>query len=151
MLKPVLCFVSSLDQDDDERIKKDLTDYITARLSLSRIASKLHKNSSRLSRNLLAKFSLFLVTKAGGCFLYVKLVLDLVEKGSLSIKTGSFKVVPQNLSEIYQLVFNTKFPSSESYVQTSDIFSICLASLQPLSLEEIFNVLSALGVRSEVR
>ena len=128
-----------------------MTDYISARLSLAQIASKLHKNSSRQSRNLLAKFSSFLVTKAGGCFLYVKLVLDLVEKGSLSIKTGSFKVVPQNLSEIYQLMFNTKFPSCESYVQVSDIFSICLATLQPLTLEEIFTVLSSLSVRPEVR
>ena len=128
-----------------------MSDYISTRLSLAQIASKLHKNSSRQSRNLLAKFSSFLVTKAGGCFLYVKLVLDLVEKGSLSIKTGSFKVVPQNLAEIYQLMFNTKFPSRESYLQVSDIFSICLASLQPLTLEEIFTVLSALSVRSEVR
>ena len=115
------------------------------------MASKLHKNSSRLSKNLLAKFSSFLVTRAGGSFLYVKLVLDLVEKGSLSIKTGSFKVVPQNLSEIYQLMFNTKFSSSESFVQVADIFSVCLASLQPLSLEEIFTVLSALSVRPELR
>jgi len=139
-----------LDLDDDERIKKDLSDYITGRISVTQIASKLHKNSRRQSKNILAKFSSFLVTKAGGCFLYVKLVLDLVEKGSLSIKSGSFKVVPQNLSEIYQLVFNLKFSSFSSYVQASDIFSICLATLEPVTLQEAFTVFSALSVRSKM-
>ena len=127
-----------------------MSDYIAARISVTQIASKLHKNSSRLSKNILAKFSSFLVTKAGGCFLYVKLVLDLVERGSLTIKSGSFKVVPQNLSEIYQLVFNLKFCSSSSYVQVSDIFSICLAALEPVTLEEAFTVYTALSVRWEV-
>ena len=141
---------SSLDLAEDERIKKDLSDYIAGRVSLPQIASKLHKSSSRLSRNILAKFSSFLVTKAEGCFLYVKMVLDLVERGSLRIKSGSFKLVPQNLSEVYQLVFNIKFPSVSSYVPVSDIFSICLASLEPLTLEETFTVFSALSVRCEV-
>ena len=114
-----------MDADGDERIKRDLSDYIFARTSVTPLATKLHPSGRQ--KNILTKLDGFLVTKSNGCFLYIKLILDLVEKGKLTLKTGNFKIVPQNLSEIYQLAFNLKFSSSESFVQVADILSICLA------------------------
>ena len=66
---------------------------------------------------LAARLTGHLAAKARGCFLYIKLILDLLEKGSLSIKSASFKVLPQTLSEIYQLVFNQRFSSVQAYDQ----------------------------------
>jgi len=134
----------SLDADGDERIKRDLSDYIFARTSVTPLATKLH--TSGRNKNILTKLDGFLVTKSNGCFLYIKLILDLVEKGKLTLKTGNFKIVPQNLSEIYQLAFNLKFSSSESFVQVADILSICLASLQPINLYELFSIYNALFI-----
>ena len=99
-----------------------MSDYIASRINVTQ-----GSQTPRIHRNLVTKFSNFLINKASGCFLYVKLILDLVEKGNLTIKSGSFKVVPQNLAEIYQLAFNLKFSSSESFVHVSDLLSICLA------------------------
>jgi len=134
----------SLDSDGDERIKRDLSDYISARTSVTSLATKLHPSGR--NKNILTKLDGFLVTKSNGCFLYIKLILDLVEKGNLTLKSGNFKIVPQNLSEIFQLAFNLKFSSSESFVQVADILSICLASLQPISLYELFSIYNALFI-----
>ena len=58
-----------------------------------------------------------LVDQARGCFLYVKLILDLLERGSLTIKSSTFKVLPQTLSEVYQLAFNQRFNSAQAFEQ----------------------------------
>ena len=59
-------------------------------------------------------------------------------------------MLPENLSEFYQLAFNLKFSSSESFSQVSDILSISLASLQPMNLQELFFIFSALSLKSDV-
>ena len=92
-------FFVSLDTAEDERPRKDLGDYIA-----SRIHGAQTSKTPRIHRHLVTKFSSFLTNKASGCFLYVKLILDLVDKGNLTVKSGSFKVVPQSLSEIYQVI-----------------------------------------------
>ena len=122
----------SLDTVEDERIKKDLTDYIAIRSNDTLMGLKLSRNVGP-SKNILAKMKSFLTHKSAGCFLYLKLVMDLLEKGNITIRT-SFKNVPQNLSEIYQLAFNLKYCSSQSFVHVGEMLSICLASLQPLTL-----------------
>jgi len=140
-----------LDTAEDERTRKDLSDYIASRISVTQGNSPVAgPKTLRIHRNLVTKFSGFLINKASGCFLYVKLILDLVEKGNLTIKSGSFKVVPQNLSEIYQLAFNLKFSSCESFVQVADILSTCLASLQPISLQQLYSAYSALFISPEL-
>ena len=58
-----------------------------------------------------------LLDQARGCFLYVKLILDLLERGSLTIKSSTFKVLPQTLSEVYQLAFNQRFNSAQAFEQ----------------------------------
>ena len=69
-----------------------------------------------------------LVDQARGCFLYVKLILDLLERGSLTIKSSTFKVLPQTLSEVYQLAFNQRFNSAQAFEQVP--YRVPIACLQ---------------------
>jgi len=141
-----------LDNTDlDERLNKDLSDYISSRVNAT---SKISINSCQKKMSgitMTEKLTKFLTLKAKGCFLYVKLILDLIEKGTLTIKSSSFKSLPQSLSEIYHLAFNFQFSSSQSYEQVHDILSIALASLQPVSLSKLFNIFSASFVKPEVK
>jgi len=141
-----------LDNTDlDERLNKDLCDYISSRVnSSSHISTNIwHKKMSDTA--MLEKLNHFLIIKAKGCFLYVKLILDFIERGTLNIKSSSFKSLPQTLSEIYHLAFNLLFSSSQSYEQVCDILSIALATLQPVSLSKLFNIFSALFVKPEIK
>ena len=94
------------------------------------------------------EFQNYLVSAAKGCFLFLKLTLDLIERGHLVIKSSSFKILPQSLSEVFLLEFNLKFPTIQSFRKVSDILSVCLATLQPLTLPDIYNAVSALYVSS---
>jgi len=131
----------------DERLNKDLSDYIDNRLKEN---PQMIQNKSKMTKNLTTKLTSHLVSKANGCFLYVKLILDFMKKGCLVIKSGSFKVLPLNLSEIYNLAFSLKFSSSQSFEQVSDLLSISLASLQPINLHELFTIFSSLSIKTEV-
>jgi hypothetical protein len=145
----ILCldYNYSLDNTEaDERLNKDLSDYIACRMKVTAETQL----SNKMKKNIATKLTRYLVSKACGSFLYVKQILDFIEKGFLVVKAGSFKVLPANLSEIYQLAFNIKFSSSESFNQVSAIFSISLASLQPINLHELFNIFSALFIKTEV-
>ena len=62
-----------------------------------------------------ARITQFLVQVARGCFLYVKMVLDLLDRGHLVIKSSSFNVLPLSLAEIFLLEFNLKFPSARAF------------------------------------
>ena len=98
-----------MDGPEDERVRRDITDYISSRRRATRLVSR-GGRSSRLGGDLAAKFSSFLATQAAGCFLYAKLVLDLVERGKIAVKAASFKVVPHSLAEVFQLMFSLKGP-----------------------------------------
>ena len=106
--------------EEDERLIKDVGDYITLRLESPQIFSRLTE-INKLNTNLTTKLTYHLLSKAKGCFLYVKLIMDFIENGSLVIKAGSFKVLPENLSEIHHLVFNLKFNTSQSFDNVSYI------------------------------
>ena len=112
-----------------------------------------------------ARITQFLVQVARGCFLYVKMVLDLLERGHLVIKSSSFNVLPLSLAEIFLLEFNLKFPSARAFqkvwenfalfyflalilpksLQVEDILSTALASLVPLTPVELYNSVNALS------
>ena len=94
------------------------------------------------SQQFLEIFTQHLVRKAAGCFLYVKFLLDFLEKGHIVIKSDSFKLLPQTLSEIYQLAFNLMFSSSHSFEHIPALMiSICLASLRPMTLSTLYMVM----------
>ena len=52
--------------------------------------------------------------------------------------------IPLSLSEIYLLEFNLMFPTLESFTKVKDILAICLATLKPLTLEQIFMCVKSL-------
>ena len=143
-------FLSSLplpvEQLEGPEADSDLGEYISARCSLApSIVANVKGGGdgepmTRLSDHLLAR--------ARGCFLYVRLILDFIERGSLVIKSGSFKVLPQTLSEVFHLAFNLKFSSSQSYDPASEVLATCLACLSPPSLGELYTACSALSVTS---
>jgi len=137
----------SLDNaDSDERLNKDVSDYINSRFTtLARVES-----CRKMNKGTMNKLTKFLSCKACGSFLYVKQIMNIIQSGSITIKSSSFKSLPQNLSEIYQLSFNQKFPSEESFDLVGNILCICLASLQPLNLQEVYTIFCALFLETSV-
>ena len=81
------------------------------------------------------KFCAHVQTLSRGCFLYCKLLLDLIEKGHLVLKSSNYKILPVNLSETFLLLFNLKFPTIRSFEKLCVILNVCLASLYPLTFK----------------
>ena len=81
-------------------------------------------------------------------FLPLSLKLDNpnYHRGHLVIKSTSFKVLPVSLSEVFQLECNLKFSSVQAFSKVKDILSVCLASLTPLSVPQIYAAVNALQV-----
>ena len=140
----------SLDQwRIDKRIESDISEYVSKRIIKSQsIQKNITPQSVRQAsdENPQTKFQNYLVSIAKGCFLFVKMVLDLVERGHLVIKSSSFNILPKSLSEVFMLEFNLRFPSSSSYLKVSDLLSVCLASLHPLTLSDLYHTVSCLYV-----
>ena len=140
----------SLDQwNVDKRLEADLSEFVSRRISRSQnIQRNITPQSGRLQEeNPQVKFQTYLVSIARGCFLFLKLTLDLIERGHLVIKSSSFNLLPVSLSEVFMLEFNLKFPSVASFQKVSDILSVCLASLRPLTLSELYHSVSSLYVQ----
>lgn len=139
----------SLDKTDvDERLNKDMTDYIMLRISRS---PTIQTNITPTMMNKVdanppeTRFTHFMVQASKGCFLYTKMILDLIERGHLVIKSStSFNVLPLTLSEIFMLEFNLKFPSSKAFEKVHDLLSAALSSLTPLTSVELFHSVNAL-------
>ena len=97
--------MSSLDTNSGEAtVDRDISDYIYSRVSQS--AFSLVQRSEE--DNFRHVFTSHLVKKASGCFLYVKMMVEFIEGGQIVIKSDSFKLLPQTLSEMYQLAFNIR-------------------------------------------
>ncbi|KAK4290338.1 hypothetical protein Pmani_036750 [Petrolisthes manimaculis] len=120
---------------------RDLVDYVgfrcthspTIRSNIAVTHGKLEGSSSQ------HRFTQHIVAQSRGSMLYVKLILDLVERGHLVMKSGSFKVLPQTLNEIFLLLFNLRFPSVRSFEKVQPILNVVLAALSPLTLPEIYH------------
>ena len=109
--------------------------YINHRISTSAdIRNNISMNGS-MELQAQVKFCAHLQTLSRGCFLYCKLLLDLIEKGHLVLKSSNYKILPVNLSEIFLLLFNLKFPTIRSFEKLCVILNVCLASLYPLTLK----------------
>ena len=85
---------------------QDISDFITSRQLQTQPAFSLVPRADR--ENFIAVFRAHLVRKASGCFLYVKMMMEFLERGQIVIKSDSFKLLPQSLSEMYQLAFNLR-------------------------------------------
>ena len=114
----------------DERIKKDLVDYVQYRVQTSHsiqvnitpITPQFNKFLPEPSPQ--DRFVLYLTETSGGSFLFAKLVLDLIERGHLVIKSTSFKVLPVSLSEVFQLECNLKFSSVQARAYMLECFKV---------------------------
>ena len=87
-------------------MEQDISDFITRRHLQSQPAFSLVPRADRQS--FVSVFTAHLVRKASGCFLYVKMMMEFLERGQIVIKSDSFKLLPQSLSEMYQLAFNLR-------------------------------------------
>ncbi|XP_014779861.1 protein TANC1 isoform X2 [Octopus bimaculoides] len=119
---------------------KDLHDYISYRINVS---TDLQNNIAVDETGTQNKFCNYLQTLSNGSFLYCKLVLDLIERGNLVLKSSNYKIIPINISEVFLLHFNLKFPSVRSYERIYPILGVCLASLYPLNQEEIYEAINS--------
>jgi len=91
-----------------------------------------------------ARFAQHLSCLSRGNFLHSKMILDLIENGQLVTKSSSYKVLPVTLSEMFLLHFNLRFSSVRCYERFQPILCICLASLNPMTLLELYHSLNAL-------
>ncbi|XP_058821683.1 protein TANC2 isoform X2 [Topomyia yanbarensis] len=141
----------SLDSwNSNESLQKDILEYITFRINQSSsIQHNIAGGKEIINTSLHFKFAQYLLTLTKGSFLYAKLTLDLIERGSLVIKSSSFKVLPVSLAQIFLLNFNLRFPTATAYDRISSILSVCLAALYPLTLAEIFYSVNVLIVEGE--
>lgn len=134
--------------NSNDNLQKDLLDYINFRLQNSpSIQSNITSSTSgKLESGNVSqhKFSQHLLHLSQGSFLFVKLTLDLLERGHLVAKSSGYKVLPVTLAQIYLLHFNLRFPTVRSFEKVTQILSVCLAALYPLTLLEIYYSVNAL-------
>lgn len=166
----------SLDKSKvDERVRKDMTDFIGLHLSQSQslvanvtptaVAPRKSSGPNSASNTSSShgsstpdtaspppeRFLQHLTDLADGNFLYARLTLELVERGHLVIKSGSFKVLPVSVSEVFLLELNLRFNSLSAFDRVSDILSVCLAALEPMTVAEVYQSVLALQAGNQGR
>uniref|UniRef100_A0AAQ5XTX7 Tetratricopeptide repeat, ankyrin repeat and coiled-coil containing 1a n=1 Tax=Amphiprion ocellaris TaxID=80972 RepID=A0AAQ5XTX7_AMPOC len=137
---------------DSSDLGADLSDYIHHRVSSStQVATNVTTpTGSAPDPLLLSKFSSHLSTRSHGSILYLQLTLDLFHKGHLALKGGNYLVVPVSLSEVYLLMCRVSFPDKEVFERVLPVLNVALASLHPLTDEQMFRALNAGSVRGEL-
>ncbi|KAL0992931.1 hypothetical protein UPYG_G00101090 [Umbra pygmaea] len=117
--------------EENDAIDQDLQGYLLQRIQGStEIQSNVSLNG-RLDNAAFAKLSTHLKVLSRGSYLYLKLTLDLIEKGYLVLKSSSFKVVPVSLAEVYLLQLNMRFPTQSSFERALPLLNVAVASLHP--------------------
>ena len=134
----------------NEYVSKDIQDYINYRINMTPEIRLNVALNGKLEPRTQIKFTTHVQTLSRGCFLYCKLLLDLVHQGHLVLKSTNYKILPVNLSEIYLLLFNLKFPTIRSFEKVTPILNIALASLYPLTQTELYETLNSNYVHSYV-
>lgn len=111
-------------------------------------------NPNKLDANFQNKFAQHLIGLSECNYLFVKLTLDLIEKGNLVVKSANFRVLPRTFDDLLRLYFNLKFQSRVSYERLAALIfnvlmSSTLASSRPLSLDDIYETLNCAFLSSE--
>ena len=133
-----------MDRDPDNQwIASDLQDYVNYRLQTSPNVKNNIALNGRLDTATQTKFCNHLQTMSKGSFLFCKWTLDLIELGHLVLKSSNYKILPMNISEVFLLHFNIKFPGVRSFEKVSPILGVCLATLYPLKKEEMFEAINS--------
>ncbi|KAM4531161.1 protein TANC2 isoform 1-T1 [Odontesthes bonariensis] len=135
----------SLDRmEENSAIDQDLQGYLMQRIhSSAEIQSNVSLSNGRLDNTALTKLISHLKSLSRGSYLYLKLTLDLIEGGYLVLKSSSFKVVPVSLAEVYLLQLNMRFPTQSSFQRVVPLLNVTVASLHPLTDQQLFEVVNA--------
>ncbi|XP_038606961.1 protein TANC1 isoform X3 [Tachyglossus aculeatus] len=141
--------ISLDDFPDNKEIYNDLNAYIQYRVNSSQeIVSNISLNG-KADAIVIGKVSNHLIMRSLGSYLYLKLTLDLFQRGHLVIKSASYKVVPVSLSELYLLQCNMKFMTNSAFERALPILNVALASLHPMTDEQIFQAINAGHIHGE--
>ncbi|KAM3863755.1 protein TANC2 [Diretmus argenteus] len=135
----------SLDRmEENDAIDQDLQGYLMQRIHGStEIQSNVSLSNGRLDNVALAKLIGHLKSLSRGSYLYLKLTLDLIERGFLVLKSSNFKVVPVSLAEVYLLQLNMRFPTQSSFQRVLPLLNVTVASLHPLTDQQLFEAVNA--------
>ncbi len=151
IIKLLPLHITYLDKiNNNDHIQKDSEQYISHRIQAS---SDIRDNvllNGKLEHSAQSKFRSHLQNISRGCILYLKLTLDLIEQGHIVLKSAIYKVLPINLSEIYLLLCNLKYPTTRAFERVTPILNTALASLYPLTDEQLFEAINAGCVDSYV-
>ncbi|KAK7175123.1 hypothetical protein R3I93_002122 [Phoxinus phoxinus] len=138
----------SLDRlEESDAIDSDLQGYILHRLHCSQEIQNNVALNGKLDNAAFTKLSAHLKSLSRGSYLYLKLTLDLIEKGYLVLKSSSYKVVPVNLAEVYLLQLNMRFPTQSSFERVLPLLNVAVASLHPLTDEQAYCAVNASMMR----
>ncbi|XP_050348553.1 protein TANC2 isoform X1 [Nymphalis io] len=135
--------------DESDNVHKDLLEYFNARVQAAPIIETNIKSSTGKTEgvhNSVMKFAQYVLHLSQGSFLFLKLILDLLERSHIVVKSTNYKVVPISLAQIFLLQFNLRFPTVQSFEKVTHILSVCLAALYPLTLVEIYYSVNSLLV-----
>ncbi|KAI1896538.1 hypothetical protein AGOR_G00095800 [Albula goreensis] len=138
----------SLDRlEENEAIDQDLQGYILHRIHSSPEIQNNISLNGKMDNTSFGKLSAHLKALSQGSYLYLKLTFDLIEKGYLVLKSSSYKVVPVNLAEVYLLQCNMRFPTQSSFERALPLLNVAVASLHPLTDEQIHQAINAGSVQ----
>ncbi|XP_068184540.1 protein TANC1 isoform X2 [Antennarius striatus] len=143
--------ISLDDCSDNKEINDDLNAYIQYRINGSKDIMNNISLNGKADPVTVGKLSSHLISRSQGSYLYLKLTLDLFERGHLVIKSASYKVVPVSLAELYQLQCNIKFMTNSAFERSLPILNVALASLHPLTDEQLFQAINAAFVQGELQ
>ncbi|XP_076872168.1 protein TANC1 [Brachyhypopomus gauderio] len=94
-----------------------------------------------------AKLTSLLVSRSQGSYLYLTLALDLLEQGRSLSTIPACQTGPGSLSELYQLQCAARFPTPAAFERAVPVLNVALASLHPLTDEQLFRALNAGGLQ----
>uniref|UniRef100_A0A8C6PWQ7 Tetratricopeptide repeat, ankyrin repeat and coiled-coil containing 1 n=1 Tax=Nothobranchius furzeri TaxID=105023 RepID=A0A8C6PWQ7_NOTFU len=142
--------ISLDDFNDNKEISNDLNAYIQYRINSGKDIMNNISLNGKADPGTVSKLSSHLISLSQGSYLYLKLTLDLFEKGHLVIKSSSYKVVPVSLAELYQLQCNMKFMTNTAFERSVPILNVALASLHPMTDEQLFQAINAGYIQGEL-
>ncbi|KAJ8253342.1 hypothetical protein GJAV_G00211870 [Gymnothorax javanicus] len=142
--------ISLDDFPGNKDINNDLNAYIQYRVNSSPDIMNNISLNGKADPLVVGKVSGHLISRSQGSYLYLKLTLDLFEKGHLVIKSASYKVVPVSLAQLYLLQCNMKFMTASAFERALPVLNVALASLHPLTDEQLFQAVNAGSVTGEL-
>ncbi|XP_061089622.1 protein TANC1-like [Conger conger] len=142
--------ISLDDFSDNQEIENDLKAYVLHRVNNSKeITSNISLNGKADDTDV-CKLSSHLVAHSLGSYLYLKLTLDLFEKGQLVMESDSYKELPVSVAELYLLQSSVKFSTDSSFEHVAPILNVALASLHPLTDEQLYQAVNAGSVKGKL-